>query len=405
MKKSLRVLIITLLCISLLAACGGGRGTGPADKSVHVKTIEELVEAIKPDAEIVIEKGKYNMSEFLEAKYASSDFENWSKEHPYVQIRDAFDGCELVIKDLSGLKISGGGETADTELVVEPRYASVLYFVNCTDCEVSGLTMGHTETGSCSGNVVDFESCRKMYIKKCDLYGCGVYGVGGYSGSGDLNIEDTTIRDCEFGPFDFYSVFGDVKFTNCKLTGSNGAGSFWDEYHNAKLIFTNCEFGGWESYLQFDEEGNMFFENCTFSEDYPYYEGDFGEGERYIPTFEPEKFEKAEFTTDFLEFTRWDGYSMTEKKTQKTEMLDGSQPVSDSTLPYINIYFRPDGKLAYSAAEAEYDYEYEVNQDGTVTIKSGDIKYTGTYYKNYIEEDWWASWMLLDMGDWTVWFY
>ena len=149
----------------------------------------------------------------------------------------------------------------------------------------------------------------------------------------------------------------------------------------------------------------MFFENCTFSEDYPYYEGDFGEGERYIPTFEPEKFEKAEFTTDFLEFTRWDGYSMTEKKTQKTEMLDGSQPVSDSTLPYINIYFRPDGKLAYSAAEAEYDYEYEVNQDGTVTIKSGDIKYTGTYYIDRIEEDWIASWMLLDMGDWTVWFY
>ena len=404
LKGILSVALAAVLCVALLAGCGGGTAGGgiAADKAVHVKTIEEFLDAVKPDTEIVLEKGFYNISDTIEKIYSSADFDSWTAAHDYVEIRDEFDGCEIVIKDLSNLKIRGAGDYSDTELVVEPRYASVLYFENCTNVDIAKLTLGHTDTGSCVGNVIDFDSCRKMNVDSCDLYGCGVYGIGAFAGSGDLHIDNTIIRSCEYGPFDLYSVYGDIVFTNCQLVDSNGYGSLWDEYNNANITFKSCTFGVNESYIS--TYYNITFEDCSFAENYEDYEdyGDYDVPELNIGAL---NLYKLQSNTD-ISSTSWRGY-MYEDGGYQIYLHDfGSTatPYYGSDREYAYLEFSDDYTAALNINGEVTEWGFDVNNDGTIDMQKGDTRILGKLYTaGDLDYTWY--WLSVDIGGQVVWFY
>ena len=241
---------------------------------VVVRSAEELVEAIRPDTAILVEPGDYNLSEYLEAAWAQGG-EEWNamKRHHYVQLEDCFDGVMLKITGVDGLSIFGRGETADTEIVVEPRYADVLKFEDCSDLTLARLTLGHTETGECVGSVLHLEDCRNVVLRDVDLYGCGVHGVQAGE-TQDLYVYDSVIRDCSFGPLDLEYMLGDVLLENCTLTGSGGA-VFLGSCERANIVFRGCTFGERESNSLYFRD-DVVTEDCTWSEitEYPDYSDD-----------------------------------------------------------------------------------------------------------------------------------
>lgn len=396
--------LAAVLCIALLAGCGGGGASGApsggGSKAVHVKTTEEFLNAIKPDAEIVLEKGFYNMSDYIEKFYHSSDYEKWAADHPYAEIREEYDGCEIVINDVSNLKISGAGECSDTELVVEPRYASVLYFENCTNVEIDNLTMGHTESGECAGNVLDFDACRKITVDGCDLYGCGVYGIGANSGSGDIHVLNSTIRDCSYGPFEFYNIYGDIEFRNCSLTGSGGSGSYWDEYNNSNLAFYSCNFGYWESDIQYYGE-DAVFEDCEFEEEYnEEYYGDYDVDVpdldvSYIDTYLLE-------SVNSISSTSWTGYMYMEKGSKNYNYLAGGS--YDGGSEYATLIFNDDYTADIEINGSNDEWGYDVNADGTVSLQKGNDRIEAVLYTD-AQVDYVWYWLALELGDRTIWFY
>lgn len=255
------------------AASEGNNGANAGeDGFVQVSSVQEFLEAIGPSAKITIASGKYNLTDFL-GSLSDEQIRKWNNDHPYVQIEEVFDGLEIWVYSVPELCIRGGSEnTAETEIVTEPRYAGVLNFSNCPGVELHALTMGHTDRGNCSGNVLNFVSCHKISLTNMDLYGCGVYGIGMENGSSDLKVTDSVIRDCEYGPFDMQACKGDIVFENCSLTGSLGGG-FFEYTEDATLLFKKCSFGEWESNnWYFDEYAT--FEDCQWSEitQYPDYE-------------------------------------------------------------------------------------------------------------------------------------
>ena len=278
-KKSRTGLIIGLVCGSvalvagivvlilfLTGVIGGGKSNGGnTDGFIRVSTVEELVEAIRPQAKIRMEPGYYNLNGFL-ARYSDAGArEAWNEEHPYVRIEEVFDGMEIIITNVYELTLEGGTDhPADTEIVTDPRYAAVLRFDRCTGVEINCLTMGHTDRGDCAGDVLSFNNTQNIVLQSLDLYGCGVYGIGCDQYSGNLYVSDSVIRDCEYGPFAIYNGEGDFSFTNCTFSGSAGGGHF--EYNdNSRLSFNTCSFGQEESNIwYFDEFAN--FENCEFME-------------------------------------------------------------------------------------------------------------------------------------------
>ena len=403
-KAILSVVLVAVLCIALLAGCGGGGGTsggssggssGGGSKAVRVKTTEEFLNAVKPDAEIIIEKGFYNLSDYIEAFYHSSDYGKWAADHPYAEIREEYDGCEIVINDVSNLKISGAGDYSDTELVVEPRYASVLYFENCTNVEVANLTMGHTESGECAGNVLDFDACRKITVDGCDLYGCGVYGIGANSGTGDIEVLNSTIRDCSYGPFEFYNVYGNIVFRNCSLTGSGGSGSYWDEYNNAKLSFHSCNFGYWESDIRYDDK--IEFEDCEFEQEY--YDG----YDSDIPYLNTAYLDFCRLdSADNISGTNWTGYMYEESGYEIYLAGSGFDYGGDAEYGDLTFYDDYTAELDINGDKSEWGYD--VNKDGTITLQKGkDIIKATMYTDAQVDYVWY--WLALELGDQTAWFY
>ena len=423
------VLLAMTVLLSTLAGCGGGKnnnggassantggeslptasqGDGQqasSDEQVyiaHVSSTEELLEAIRPDVEIVLEPGYYNMSEYLEEVWATEG-ESWNERHPYVQLQECYDGVEVLIRRVDTMSIWGNNEDL-TEIVVDPRYAAVLNFEECYDITLSGLTMGHTETGDCSGNVLNFYRCRDIQLSAMDLYGCGVYGLGCYDGTGELYVYSSTIRDCAYGSMEIYSGMGRFEFRNCSLTGSN-AFSYYEPSDYSELAFYECVFGDKEtSYFMFRED--IIAEDCVWSDNYEYpeYGGeDWGYDEWIV--FEPETMQEIAIDEDFLNYSSWAGYAFVNPESGETTMLP--YEAADGTYYHAALELYKDGTGYYEYCDGitdEYgDFDWMMLDASQLLISLKDGRsYHATAYTMGGES---YTWLLLSMDYNMVWLY
>ena len=232
---------------------------------VYVSNMEQMIENIAPDTQILLAPGKYNLSDTLTALYAREG-EHFNESREFVRIDEAYDGPELVITGVSGLSIaSESGSAADTEIVTDPRHANVLHLENCSDIGIMDLTMGHSDTGACAGDVLYFTQCNDIILAGLDLYGCGVYGIS-TSGCGLLNCFDSTIRDCENGALQLYDAQSRQMFLTCVMTGSGSSDYFYaNDGSDGEFYFYRCKFGEGESNsLAFNNW--ITTEDCSWSE-------------------------------------------------------------------------------------------------------------------------------------------
>lgn len=221
-----------------------------------IDTPYEILEAIGPYAEVSIEPGYYNLTDFIN----TIDVDEWNREHDNVKIYEVYDGYSVRVENSYGLYIhSSTYNHDDVEIVVDPRYADVMEFYQCMNLQLEGLTMGHTNKGDCSGSVVGLDGCEYVLLTDMDLYGCGVYGVESFA-SGYISVWHSYIHDCEYGPFDLMSLTGFVDFMDCELTYSDGCGYIAPSRYDT--TFTDCTFGFNESNIYYNPF--VTFDNCTF---------------------------------------------------------------------------------------------------------------------------------------------
>lgn len=137
---------------------------------IHVKTVDELIAAIGPNKDIVLEGEFYDFSKATGYGTSSGDYYYWEDVH---------DGPGLVIRNVDNMTIrSNDGNVKNHTISAVPRYADVLAFSACSNVTLSGFTAGHTiEPGSCAGGVIEFRDCDNMLVDNCGLYGCGILGV------------------------------------------------------------------------------------------------------------------------------------------------------------------------------------------------------------------------------------
>ncbi len=331
------------------------------DDSIHVDNVADFLEAIKPGAKITIEPGLYNLE--LD-KIWEEQGEAWNEAHEYLELVDSFDGRELWIKNCDDLKISGGGDNfKETEIVVMPRYAAVMHFEKCKNVTVENMTMGHTDTGECTGNVIDLYGCKNVEINNMDIYGCGVYGLGLWNGCADITVNNSVIRDCYYGPFEFNKGKGALTFNECTLRDCG-----WLSYSptsETKVVLNKCTLGDQET-TSLDSMGNIIETNdCTFGEIQPYEYPEYDEGYDY--DFDPSTLDLKKMTEvvfhENISDRWWTGYMKKNTATGEVTYLPFYDDEADVLI---------DGSCEFLGAGENED-------DGRFWLYAGDLYLNGVW--------------------------
>lgn len=194
-------LVFWVICLLALPACA-------AQDVIEVDSAEAFVEAIASGVTIRIKPGRYDLTEA--AGKGSSPAVTWE---------EVYDGMQLNITGVRDLTIEGSG-AANTEIVVTPMYADVIAFADCENIAIKGLTMGHVETGDCSGNVLTFTNVKGVTLDDVDLYGCGVIGIEMRGVSG-LKVTRSVIRDCSWNMMEMTDV-SSASFVDTRFRHSSG---------------------------------------------------------------------------------------------------------------------------------------------------------------------------------------
>ena len=379
------------------------------DTTVTAFSIEELLEAIQPEAVIVIEPGRYNMTDFL-GRFDSADaIKAWNDSHEYVKIEEVFDGLEIVIENVNGLSFGGKDQiTANTEIVTDPRYAAVMTFRNCSDLMLGHMTMGHTDRGNCSGNVIDLIGCDGVLMVGLDLYGCGVYGIGASEGTANLIVTQSTIRDCEYGPIEIYQPKGDYVFSDSVFTGS-AWGGYFEQNFESTLSFINCTFGDGETNTWAFAD-HVYFEDCTFGNitvypEYPDIEEDW---DYEPPVLDLEEIRMIPATREQIAGTGWETiYRMDVITDQLYYVGMGSSEYRDISFSfYTDEYMYGEGW--YCLDGDYYDLKWDITEDGVVKII--DEQGVGTVFASLYENPYAdgavpAHWLRIAIGEETFWMY
>ncbi len=378
---------------NLVVSEESGSGTKPEDmqsedEAVQVDNTEAFLEAIAPGATVILAPGYYNLSEYTEAIW-DEEGEEWNRSHPYVKLRECFDGgIEVVIQDVDNLFVTGDLESAvATELVVQTRYGAVLNFENCEDIVLNGLTMGHTQSGACDESVITFSGCTDVHLSAMDLYGCGMYGFTAKNKSGNIYLQSCTIRDCEDGPFYITDPTGQYEFRNCRLSGSFGGG-YYEASKDTELSFVECNFGTWETnYWYFSE--NAVFTNCYWEEitEYPDVES---EGENSLDI-------------DSLNLLQVKGNEKELADTYYAYISVDQQSGDTVYYPRFTLELSANG-TGYCETESEsFEFTWYCEEDSMLVLESEIYHYLTPYVESGDGFD--KIWLMMQMNENIIWLY
>ena len=239
----------------------------PTREPVTVDNVSDLILNLRDGAEILLEPGTYNITEWLRSHpYEVGDWSYVTNEaYAWGPYSFGYEDPELLIAGVKDLTIKAAKPGELTEIVCEPRYANVLSFQNCYNITLDGITMGHTiEPGYCSGSVLNLLQCSGVFLSNMDLYGCGAYGIT--AGDCDyLTLDNSIIRDCTYGCVSIHGSFS-LLFTNDEFRDCEGFTML--EFNYSGADFRGCSFSNLNGkFLYVDNSAHVTFTGCRMDDD------------------------------------------------------------------------------------------------------------------------------------------
>ena len=246
-----------------------GRGPDEIDgETIYSVTNEsEFLSALGNNRTVIIAAGVHlNLSRVLENEemFMNKPGRRWASiasdiisKQPLVVSESETDGRQLALLNFKGLIIKG---EQNSSIEVDPRYSFCLHFINCQNCEVHNLTIGHTEGGFCSGGVIGVRGGRMILVKDCDLYGCGTYGLDLWDTS-DFGLMNSNIHDCTYGIMQLRSCVA-VKFNKCDFF-NNREYDLIEGWGNEGVVFDDCRFfANWGDAPLFHLDNTFYLMGC-----------------------------------------------------------------------------------------------------------------------------------------------
>ena len=248
MKRLIFVFSFLALVLTVSSMTGVVRATSAeaAVQTIEVSNAREFLEALGSNRIIEMDySGDYNLSKW--------EFSDDLTLPAGVRWEGVFDGAELVLSGINNLTINGGGpDGANSRIIVDPRYAFVMKFENCSDIVINGPWAGHSVGGSCEGGVFGFTDSSRITISYTEMYGCGTEGLT-LSNVSDMKVAHSVISNCTYY---IMTVTGgaNISFENC-MFAHNQEYTLVNVSGTRNMSFTDCDF--------YSNRGEMFNVNST----------------------------------------------------------------------------------------------------------------------------------------------
>ena len=225
-----------------------GRGPEEIDGvlTYTVTNEREFLNALGPNRTIIIDKNVHlNLSRVLENEtfFTNNTNRRWAEsgadfigQVPMVISESETDGQQLDLVNIDNLTLRGAGNSS---IEVNPRYSYCLYFINCKNCRVENLTIGHSEYGYCSGGVIGVTRGENINVRNCDLYGCGTYGFDVLD-TRNLDVRYCFVHDCTYGIMMLRNSTS-IHFTECDFY-RNKEYDLVEGFNCNDVIFDGCLF-------------------------------------------------------------------------------------------------------------------------------------------------------------------
>lgn len=319
-----------------------------AENVISVSTVDELLAAIGSDRTISLAAGTYDLS--TAADYGAKFTAGTDADYYWEQV---FDGNRLVISNASNLTLRAEGEVI---LAAIPRYADVVYLLNCENVSLEGLTLGHTEEpGSCTGGVLYVDNCLNTAVTDCALYGCGITAINAVNSVG-LTVSGGRMYDCSMNAMNANSC-RNIRVENCEVYD---CGSEYSSLFNVSgvtgFVLSDCNVHDnvGTSLISNGYSFDVYLVGCDFSQGNSFYAAlfDLPGGETYVGGC---LFKGSSAWADII-VPGSDIYPLD----MNSEMLNASA-LFDMTQEHIDVAF------ADSSAAAP-ELEKTVNEDGSTEV-------------------------------------
>lgn len=231
-------------------------------EEIHVSTPEEFVDAIAPNRRIVMEPGKYDISD-----YVLDPSQDFLDGHPYWGYSSWMD--EYGPNGVYNMTIEGSDPEDRPEIVINSAYYDVLPIINSNNISLNYLIIGHdVEKGTCSANVLALFSSNGISCTSLDLYGCGAYGLF-CKESYNVYMYDSCIHDCTYGIIEVMGDSTELYFYNCEFKDNEEYTLIDNAYNSGYLYFTECKFEGNEGDLfsLYADPDLITFTDCEFGDE------------------------------------------------------------------------------------------------------------------------------------------
>jgi hypothetical protein len=238
------------------------------DDYIRVYTAEQFLNALGSNRNVLVAKDtEINLTPMLnDPSLFRTRFKMWMPDvssgvdggRETVVSEEVFDGRQLTLVNMKQLIIEG---EQNSRIVVEPRYAFCLRFVDCQQCTVSNLTIGHTEGGYCQGGVIGVKRGWRNVVIDCDLYGCGTYGLD-IDGTNSFSLYSSKIRDCTYGIMQLNNSEA-VHSTHCDFF-NNREYTLIESHGCVGTVFEDCRFfANWAESPLFSIDSEFRLSGCA----------------------------------------------------------------------------------------------------------------------------------------------
>ena len=238
------------------------------DDYIRVYTAEQFLNALGSNRNVLVAKNTtINLTPMLnDQSLFRTRFKMWMPDasggvgggRETVVSEEVFDGRQLTLVNMKQLIIEG---EQNSSIIVEPRYAFCLNFVDCEQCTVSNLTIGHTEGGYCQGGVIGVQRGWRNVVIDCDLYGCGTYGLE-IDGTNSFSLYSTRIHDCTYGIMQLHNSEA-VHCTHCDFF-NNREYALIESRGCAGTVFEDCRFyANWGDAALFNFDSEFYLLGCA----------------------------------------------------------------------------------------------------------------------------------------------